>query len=38
MVKPDLTFRPEMEDEKREAALAGWHRAVERSFGWIENK
>jgi len=38
MVKPDLTFRPEMEDEHREAALAGWHRAVERSFGWIENK
>ena len=38
MVKPDLTFRPGMEDEKRETTLNGWHRAVERSFGWIENK
>ena len=38
MVKPDLTFRSEMEEEKREATLNGWHRAVERSFGWIENK
>ena len=38
MVKPDLTFRPEMEDANREKTLAGWHRAVERSLGWIENK
>jgi len=38
MVKPDLTFRPEMEEAKREETLKGWHRAVERSFGWIENK
>ncbi len=38
MVKPDLTFRPEMEAAQREETLRGWHRAVERSFGWIENK
>ena len=38
MVKPDLTFRAEMDDERREKTLAGWHRAVERSLGWIENK
>ncbi|MDD5897338.1 MAG: glycerol kinase GlpK, partial [Clostridia bacterium] len=38
MVKPDLTFRPGMDARKREETLAGWHRAVQRSLGWIENK
>ncbi len=38
MVKPDLTFRSEMDAEVREKTLDGWHRAVERSLGWIENK
>ena len=38
MVKPDLTFRSEMDAQLREKTLDGWHRAVERSLGWIENK
>ena len=37
MVKPDLTFQPEMAMEDREKTLHGWHRAVERSRSWIEN-
>jgi glycerol kinase len=28
------TFSPEMEDEKRETLLAGWHKAIGRSRGW----
>ncbi len=38
MVKPDLIFHPEMEEENREKAMRGWHRAVERSRDWIEDK
>jgi len=36
MVKPDLTFEPEMAQSDRDAALHGWHRAVERSRDWVE--
>ena len=38
MVKPDLTFTPKMDDYNRQLALYGWHRAVERSRGWVEQK
>lgn len=38
MVRPDLTFQPRMADHDRDLALYGWHRAVERSRGWVENK
>ena len=38
MVRPDLTFLPEMAQPDREAALHGWHRAVERSRDWVEEK
>jgi len=33
MVKPDLTFTPQMGEEEREAALDGWRKAVERARG-----
>ncbi|MEG0997234.1 MAG: glycerol kinase GlpK, partial [Clostridia bacterium] len=36
VVKPDLTFVPRMDQQNRELALYGWHRAVERSRGWVE--
>lgn len=36
MVKPDLTFTPKMDEHNRGLALYGWHRAVERSRGWVE--
>ena len=36
MVKPDLIFQPRMDAYNRELALYGWHRAVERSRGWVE--
>lgn len=36
MVKPDLTFAPHMDQYNRDLALYGWHRAVERSRGWVE--
>ena len=36
MVHPDLTFHPRMADRDRDLALYGWHRAVERSRGWVE--
>jgi glycerol kinase len=32
----DKTFIPRMEPEKREALLAGWHKAVGRSRNWAE--
>ncbi len=32
----DRRWKPAMAAVQREALLAGWHRAVERSFGWIE--
>lgn len=36
MVKPDLTFKPNMDQHNRDLALYGWHRAVERARGWVE--
>ncbi len=36
MVTPDLTFTPRMDEHNRGLALYGWHRAVERSRGWVE--
>ncbi len=36
MVQPDLTFTPHMSEYDRNLALYGWHRAVERSRGWVE--
>ena len=38
MVKPDLTFKPEMDETNRSRALHGWKRAVERSRDWVEEK
>ena len=38
MVTPDLVFTPKMDAKDCEAALHGWHRAVERSRAWVENK
>ena len=38
MVKPDLTFKPEMDETNRNRALHGWKRAVERSRDWVEEK
>lgn len=32
----DVTFASQMEEERREKLLRGWHRAVERSLGWAE--
>jgi glycerol kinase len=34
--KEDRTFSPEMEAAKREALIAGWHKAVGRSRNWAE--
>ena len=33
----DVTFAPEMQAEKRQALLRGWHRAVGRSLDWAEH-
>ena len=33
----DLSLTPQMDERSREAALHGWHRAVERSRRWAEN-
>ncbi len=33
----DLFFKPEMEPAERERLLHGWHRAVQRSMGWVEH-
>lgn len=30
------TFKPEMDTEKREDLLSGWHEAVKRSLGWAK--
>ena len=38
MVTPDLIFHPKMNSKDCEAALHGWHRAVERSRDWVEVK
>ena len=32
----DRRFAPSMAGDRREALLRGWHRAVERSKGWVE--
>ena len=32
----DLTFEPTLPDYERQNLLHGWHRAVDRSRGWIE--
>jgi glycerol kinase len=32
----DKTFSPQMDGEKREKLLAGWHKAVGRSRDWVE--
>ncbi|MBE6014085.1 MAG: glycerol kinase GlpK [Lachnospiraceae bacterium] len=34
--KTDMTFVPNIENEKREAMLAGWEKAVRCSFGWAK--
>ncbi|HPJ02210.1 MAG TPA: FGGY-family carbohydrate kinase, partial [Candidatus Limiplasma sp.] len=36
IVKPDLTFTPQMDEVDRANALDGWHRAVERALRWQE--
>jgi len=33
----DRRFEPSMSDDRRRSMLHGWHRAVERSRGWIES-
>ena len=32
--RKDVTFTPDMADERREKLLKGWHRAVKRSLDW----
>lgn len=32
----DVTFVSQMQEQKREQLLHGWHKAVERSMGWAE--
>ena len=32
----DVTFVSQMQEQKREQLLYGWHKAVERSMGWAE--
>ncbi|MDR1178480.1 MAG: glycerol kinase GlpK [Spirochaetaceae bacterium] len=32
----DISFAPGMEVEKRDALIAAWHRAVEKSLGWAQ--
>ena len=34
IVKPDLSFTPQMDEYDRAAAMDGWHRAVGRAKGW----
>ncbi len=36
--RADRTFEPAWEAGRREAALAGWKRAVERTRGWLETE
>ncbi len=33
----DREFKPAMDEERREALLRGWHRAVQRSLDWAED-
>ncbi|HET8679038.1 MAG TPA: glycerol kinase GlpK [bacterium] len=35
--RADRTFEPRWDHARRESALAGWRRAVERTRGWIES-
>ncbi len=32
----DKTWQPQMPESKREALYAGWHKAIERSFDWVD--
>ena len=32
----DRLFKPEISEEEREGKLAGWKKAVEKSFGWAQ--
>lgn len=32
----DRVFRPELEEEKRRAQIAGWNRAVRCAYGWAK--
>jgi len=32
----DHIFQPEMETARKEALYAGWQKAVERTFDWVE--
>ena len=34
--KMDLSLTPQMNEEERRTALAGWHKAVSRSLRWVE--
>ena len=34
----DLTFEPKMPKQRRDDLLGGWHRAVERSLGWVRER
>ena len=34
--KKDLSLEPQMEEQKRNQAIEGWHRAVSRSMKWIQ--
>ena len=34
--RSDVVFKPEMEAERRERLVAGWHKAVSRSLNWID--
>ena len=33
----DRIFEPDMTDERKDSMIADWHKAVERSRGWIQN-
>ena len=33
----DRVFKPRISEAEREERLAGWHKAVERSFRWSEH-
>ena len=35
--RADRTFEPRWDDARRESAVAGWQRAVERTRGWIQS-
>lgn len=32
----DVIFEPDMEDEKRQKLIKGWHKAVSRSLDWVD--